>query len=135
MMGRRPDVLPGPVLQLAHRPRVGTGRLYGGTLRAATGDAAYGLGWRSFTYGGSRLEGHSGAVEGLPRDDDFRTVHANGRGRAVEQRLGIPLPHPVHGDRQLSQARRRGLARPRRTAATEEAAPLQPDPLPRTRKG
>lgn len=64
MMGRRPDVLPGPVLQLAHRPRVGTGRLYGGTLRAATGDAAYGLGWRSFTYGGSRLEGHSGAVEG-----------------------------------------------------------------------
>ncbi|WP_447750578.1 serine hydrolase domain-containing protein [Sphingopyxis fribergensis] len=64
MMGKRPDVLPGPVLQLAHRPRVGTGRLYGGTLRAATGDAAYGLGWRSFTYGGSRLEGHSGAVEG-----------------------------------------------------------------------
>ncbi|HEY0596448.1 serine hydrolase domain-containing protein [Sphingopyxis sp.] len=64
MMGQRPDVLPGPVLQLAHRPRVGTGRLYGGTLRAATGDAGYGLGWRSFTYGGSRLEGHSGAVEG-----------------------------------------------------------------------
>jgi beta-lactamase class C len=64
MMGSRPDVLPVPVLQLAHRPRVGTGRLYGGTLRMATGDAAYGLGWRSFTYGGSRLEGHSGAVEG-----------------------------------------------------------------------
>ncbi|SEH17905.1 beta-lactamase class C [Sphingopyxis sp. YR583] len=64
MMGKRPDVLPGPVLQLAHRPRVGTGRLYGGPLRAAMGDASYGLGWRSFTYGGSRLEGHSGAVEG-----------------------------------------------------------------------
>ncbi|HJS12140.1 serine hydrolase domain-containing protein [Sphingopyxis sp.] len=64
MMGSRPDVLPAPVLQLAHRPRVGTGRLYGGALRAATGDTAYGLGWRSFTYGGSRLEGHSGAVEG-----------------------------------------------------------------------
>jgi beta-lactamase class C len=64
MMGKRPDVLPAPVLQLAHRPRVGTGRLYGGALRSATGDAAYGLGWRSFTYGGSRLEGHSGAVEG-----------------------------------------------------------------------
>ena len=64
MMGKRPDVLPGQVLQLAHRPRVGTGRLYGGTLRAATGDAGYGLGWRSFTYAGNRLEGHSGAVEG-----------------------------------------------------------------------
>ena len=64
MMGSRPDVLPVAVLQLAHHPRVGTGRLYGGALRAATGDAGYGLGWRSFTYGGSRLEGHSGAVEG-----------------------------------------------------------------------
>lgn len=64
MMGKRPDVLPGQVLLLAHRPRVGTGRLYGGALRMATGDAAYSLGWRSFTYGGSRLEGHSGAVEG-----------------------------------------------------------------------
>jgi beta-lactamase class C len=64
MMGSRPDVLPIPVLQIAHRPRVGTGRLYGGTLRAATGEAGYGLGWRSFTYAGGRLEGHSGAVEG-----------------------------------------------------------------------
>lgn len=64
MMGKRPDVLPDAVLQLAHRPRVGTGRLYGGALRAATGDAGYGLGWRSFTYAGGRLEGHSGAVEG-----------------------------------------------------------------------
>src|SRR3546814_18887756 len=51
-------------LQLAHRPRVGTGRLYGGALRQATSEASYGLGWRSFTYGGRRLEGHSGAVEG-----------------------------------------------------------------------
>lgn len=64
MMGARPDVLPAPVLQLAHRPRIGTGRLYGGDLRQATSDGAYGLGWRSFTYGGHRLEGHSGAVSG-----------------------------------------------------------------------
>jgi beta-lactamase class C len=64
MMGERPDVLPAAVLQIAHRPRVGTGRLYGGTLRQATGNAGYGLGWRSFTYGGHRLEGHSGAVSG-----------------------------------------------------------------------
>src|SRR3546814_15878367 len=64
MVGSRPDVLPAQAVQLAHRPRVGTGRLYGGALRQATSEASYGLGWRSFTYGGRRLEGHSGAVAG-----------------------------------------------------------------------
>lgn len=64
MMGKRPDVLPGPVLRIAHRPRVGTARLYGGALRQATSDASYGLGWRTFTYDGRRIEGHSGAVAG-----------------------------------------------------------------------
>src|SRR3546814_6179624 len=64
MMGSRPDVLPARALELAHRPRVGTGRLYGGPLRQAISEASYGLGWRSFTYGGRRLEGHSGPVEG-----------------------------------------------------------------------
>ncbi|WOF42833.1 beta-lactamase family protein [Sphingopyxis indica] len=64
MMGNRPDVLPAATLQIAHRPRVPTARLYGGALRQATSDASYGLGWRSFTYDGHRLEGHSGAVSG-----------------------------------------------------------------------
>ena len=64
MMGARPDVLPSPVLELAHRPRVGTARLYGGALRQATSDASYALGWRNFTYAGHRLAGHSGAVSG-----------------------------------------------------------------------
>lgn len=64
MMGKRPEVLPKAVLEIAHRPRVGTARLYGGALRQATSDADYGLGWRSFTYDGRRLEGHSGAVSG-----------------------------------------------------------------------
>ena len=64
MMGERPNVLPKPVLQIAHRPRVGTARLYGGALRQAISDASYGLGWRTFTYDGHRLEGHSGAVSG-----------------------------------------------------------------------
>lgn len=64
MMGERPDVLPAQVLQIAHHPRVGTARLYGGALRQATKDAGYGLGWRSFTYDGRKLEGHSGAVSG-----------------------------------------------------------------------
>lgn len=64
MMGKRPDVLPEPVLRIAHNPRVGTARLYGGALRQAISDAGYGLGWRSFAYDGHRLEGHSGAVAG-----------------------------------------------------------------------
>jgi beta-lactamase class C len=64
MMGERPEVLPKTVLQIAHRPRVNTARLYGGALRQATSDADYGLGWRSFTYEGHRIEGHSGAVSG-----------------------------------------------------------------------
>src|SRR3546814_10775095 len=64
MMGNRPDVLPAATLQIARRPRVPTARLYGGALRQATSDASYGLGWRSFTYDGHRLDGHSGAVSG-----------------------------------------------------------------------
>lgn len=64
MMGQRPGVLPPATLKIAHTPRVNTERLYGGTLRQATGQAGYGLGWRSFTYDGRRVEGHSGAVTG-----------------------------------------------------------------------
>ncbi|MGB5078400.1 MAG: serine hydrolase domain-containing protein [Sphingorhabdus sp.] len=64
-MGERPDVIPAPVLRLAQAPRVKTDRLYGGALRQANFDAKYGLGWRSFTYAGHRLVGHSGAVDGF----------------------------------------------------------------------
>lgn len=63
-MGERPDILPASVLSLAQAPWVETERLYGGELKQANSDATYGLGWRSFTYGGSRFVGHSGAVDG-----------------------------------------------------------------------
>ncbi|MBL0923231.1 MAG: beta-lactamase family protein [Sphingomonadaceae bacterium] len=63
-MGERPDVLPPTVLRVAQAPRVNTARLYGGELRQANSNAAYGLGWRSFDYAGHRLIGHSGAVDG-----------------------------------------------------------------------
>lgn len=63
-MGQRPDVLSAAVLKVTHTPRVDTARLYGGPLRSANSDARYGLGWRSFTYQGERLAGHSGAVDG-----------------------------------------------------------------------
>jgi beta-lactamase class C len=64
VMGERPDVLPAAVLRTAQGQRVQTDRLYGGALKAAISDAHYGLGWRSFSYGGRRYAGHSGAVDG-----------------------------------------------------------------------
>lgn len=94
MMGSRPDVLPAPVLQLAHRPRVGTGRLYGGALRQATGDAAYGLGWRSFTYGGDRIEGHSGAVSGYRATMIFEPATRTGVVALWNSDWGFPFRIP-----------------------------------------
>lgn len=94
MMGKRPDVLPTAVLQLAHHPRVGTGRLYGGTLRAATGDAGYGLGWRSFTYAGGRLEGHSGAVEGYRATLIFEPASRTGVVALWNSDWGFPFRIP-----------------------------------------
>ena len=63
-MGERPDVLPASALRIAQSPRVNTARIYGGELRQANSEARYGLGWRSFKYGGNLLLGHSGAVDG-----------------------------------------------------------------------
>lgn len=94
MMGSRPDVLPAPVLQLAHRPRVGTGRLYGGTLRQATSDGAYGLGWRSFTYAGHRLEGHSGAVSGYRATMIFEPATRTGVVALWNSDWGFPFRIP-----------------------------------------
>ena len=94
MMGSRPDVLPQSVLQLAHRPRVGTAKLYGGTLRQAMGDASYGLGWRSFTYGGHRLEGHSGAVSGYRATMIFEPATRTGVVAMWNSDWGFPFRIP-----------------------------------------
>ncbi len=63
-MGNRPDVLSESTLRIAQSPRVNTAPIYGGELRQANSEAHYGLGWRSFKYGGNVLIGHSGAVDG-----------------------------------------------------------------------
>ena len=94
MMGARPDVLPQSVLQLAHRPRIGTAKLYGGNLRQAMGDAAYGLGWRSFTYGGHRLEGHSGAVAGYRATMIFEPATRTGVVAMWNSDWGVPFRIP-----------------------------------------
>jgi beta-lactamase class C len=64
MMGDRPDVLSAEALRRAETPLVETPPLYSGELAAALSDAHYGLGLRSIRYGGHRLYGHSGAVDG-----------------------------------------------------------------------
>ncbi|TGX49669.1 class A beta-lactamase-related serine hydrolase [Sphingomonas gei] len=64
-MGDAPNVLPLPMLDILHRPRVSTpphGRR--GPMDRALANAAYGLGWRSFTYAGHVLVGHRGSVDG-----------------------------------------------------------------------
>lgn len=94
MMGNRPDVLPPAVLQLAHRPRVGTGRLYGGPLRQALGAGAYGLGWRSFAYGDLRLEGHSGAVAGYRATMIFEPATRTGVVAMWNSNWGFPFRIP-----------------------------------------
>ena len=63
-MGENEDVLSRQVLTQAHAPLIRTSRVYSGDLARALGKPSYGLGWRSFTYAGRQLVGHSGAVDG-----------------------------------------------------------------------
>ena len=132
MMGKRPDVLPDPVLQLAHHPRVGTGRLYGGTLRAATGDAGYGLGWRSFTYAGNRLEGHSGAVEGYRATMIFEPATRTGVVALWNSDWGFPFRIPftvIDSYHKRDDAGWLDLSElPQQTAATAKPRPATADP-------
>ena len=63
--GGAPDVLSPAVLETLHRPRVATPPHGGrGPVDRALKNAAYGLGWRSYTYAGHALVGHRGAVDG-----------------------------------------------------------------------
>lgn len=94
MMGSRPDVLTPTVLQIAHRPRVATARLYGGALRSSISDASYGMGWRSFTYDGHRLEGHSGAVSGYRATMIFEPATRTGVVAMWNSDWGFPFRIP-----------------------------------------
>jgi beta-lactamase class C len=64
-IGGAPRLLSREMLDVLHRPRVATpphGRR--GRMDRAITNAAYGLGWRSFTYAGHTLVGHRGSVDG-----------------------------------------------------------------------
>ncbi len=63
--GGAPDVLPQALLETLHQPRIATPPTRRrGPVDRALKDAAYGLGWRSYTYAGHRLVGHRGSVDG-----------------------------------------------------------------------
>ncbi|MGB5725454.1 MAG: serine hydrolase domain-containing protein [Parasphingorhabdus sp.] len=64
-VGENEDVLSGATRAKAHGPLIRTGRVFSGELARALGEPSYGLGWRSFTYAGRQLVGHSGAVDGF----------------------------------------------------------------------
>ncbi|MGB5484723.1 serine hydrolase domain-containing protein [Parasphingorhabdus sp.] len=64
-VGENEDVLSGAARAKAHGPLIRTGRVFSGELARALGEPSYGLGWRSFTYAGRQLVGHSGAVDGF----------------------------------------------------------------------
>jgi beta-lactamase class C len=94
MMGVRPDILPAPVLATATAPRVVTPKLYSGDLAKALSDAQYGLGWRSFTYDGYRLAGHSGAVAGYRATMIFEPATRTGVVAMWNSNWGIPFRIP-----------------------------------------
>lgn len=64
--GRRPDVLPPPLLATLHQPLVSTPREMrtSSWRRQRLNDAGYALGWRVYDYSGHRLVYHAGAVQG-----------------------------------------------------------------------
>ncbi len=93
-MGERPDVLPASMLRVAQAPRVNTDRLYGGALKQAISGAGYGLGWRSFSYGGHQLVGHSGAVDGYRATLIFEPSTGNGVVAMWNSNWGTPFRIP-----------------------------------------
>lgn len=127
MMGTRPDILPEQALQIAHRPRVGTARLYGGALRQAINDASYGLGWRSFTYGGHRLEGHSGAVSGYRATMIFEPATRTGVVALWNSDWGFPFRIPFAA---IDSYHKREDARWLDLSELPPAAGSAPGPLP-----
>ncbi|HEX8383396.1 MAG TPA: serine hydrolase domain-containing protein [Sphingomonas sp.] len=119
-MGAAPSVLPPSVLATVHGPRVATpptGRR--SAADRALGDAAYGLGWRSFTYAGRRLVGHRGSVDGYGSLLLFDPAERSGvamlwnsnRHRAARLQLevfdmlyGLPFTDWLEGDRPSTTA-------------------------------
>jgi beta-lactamase class C len=94
MMGQRQEVLSAEALRLAETRLADTPPLYSGELAAALSDAGYGLGLRSFSYGGQRLFGHSGAVDGFRATMIFDPKTRSGVAVMWNSNWGIPFRIP-----------------------------------------
>jgi beta-lactamase class C len=94
MMGERPEILPASALQLARTSRVATPELYSGQLSEVLSDTGYGLGLRGLTYGGQRLYGHSGAVDGYRATMIFDPATQTGVVAMWNSNWGIPFRIP-----------------------------------------
>jgi beta-lactamase class C len=140
MMGERTDIVPAPVLQIAQAPRVATPRLYSGDLAKALSDAHYGLGMRSFRYGGRQLVGHSGAVAGYRATMIFEPATRTGVVAMWNSNWGIPFRIPFavldsyHRRPDCKWLDTSGIplpgAEPARPAATKPLEEKQPCPTP-----
>ncbi len=93
-MGENQEVLSSKALALAHADLVSTRRVYSGELARSLGEPYYGLGWRSFTYAGRQLIGHSGAVDGYRSTMIFDPVSRTGVAAMWNDGWGRPFRLP-----------------------------------------
>lgn len=93
-VGASEDVLSGQELALSHAPLVRTGRVYSGDLARALKMPSYGMGWRSFTYAGRKLVGHSGAVDGYRATMIFDPAARTGMVAMWNSGWGLPFKMP-----------------------------------------
>lgn len=94
-MGENETVLSTRVRDRSQAALTRTPRVYSGDLARALGEPAYGLGWRSFTYGGHRLVGHSGAVDGYRSTLIFDPVARTGVAVMWNSGWGRPFRIPM----------------------------------------
>jgi beta-lactamase class C len=108
-LGLRPDVITPEVLASVQSPLVPTpGEKRGSPWRRErVGEAHYGLGWRVFDYGGTRLVFHAGAVQGYRAVLGFLPEHGFGIAMVWNCESGVPAGlFPTALDRYLGLPQR-----------------------------
>ncbi len=89
-MGEAQQVVPMPVLNQIHAPRIFTDRRRG-VFNRAMGASQYALGWRDYNYRGHRLIGHQGAVMGYRATVLFDPVRRSGIAMLWNSQSGQPV--------------------------------------------
>jgi len=91
-MGGRPDVLSPELLEVLHKPQIGTERELLGPpwKRGRLKDAKYALGWRIYDYAGQTLIFHAGAVQGYRAMIAFLPKYRFGAAMLWNSESGLP---------------------------------------------